>query len=104
MKVKGLLHLNLAVAPTALVPYDCLCVSDVMSCYPVSELDMDIKLIGDKGAKFLVKHYPDKNATGQLLEVLNLQQNDFTIDGLVHIMKIVKVSKFYDTLSDHCVC
>ena len=49
--------------------------------------------IGDKEAELLVKYYPNKNSTGQLLEVLDLSVNDLTIDGLVHIMKIVKTSK-----------
>ena len=76
-----------------LLPYDVVCISHVMSCYPVYELNMSECYIGDKGAELLVKHYPYKNTTGQLLEVLDLWFNDLTIDGLVHIMKIVKTSK-----------
>ena len=77
----------------SLLPYDIVCISHVMSCYPVYELNMSVCRIGDKGAELLVKHYPNKNATGQLLEMLDLVNNDLTIDGLVHIMKIVKTSK-----------
>ncbi|XP_065901515.1 NACHT, LRR and PYD domains-containing protein 3-like isoform X2 [Dysidea avara] len=76
----------------SLLPYDVVCISHVMSCYPVYELDMFGCDIGDKGAELLVKHYPNKNTTGQLLEVLNLRFNYLTIDGLLHIMKIVKTS------------
>ena len=76
-----------------LLPYDIVCISHVMSCYPLYELIMFRCDIGDRGAELLVKHYPDKNTTGQLLEVLNLADNYLTINGLVHIMKIVKTSK-----------
>ncbi|XP_065901851.1 NACHT, LRR and PYD domains-containing protein 3-like isoform X2 [Dysidea avara] len=77
---------------SSLLPYDIVCISHVISCYPVYELNIWDYHIGDKGAELLVKHYPNKNTTGQLLEVLDLSGNDLTIDGLVHIMKIVKTS------------
>jgi len=85
--------IRLVMINISLLPYDIVCISHVMSCYPVYELDMLFCHIGDKGAKLLVKYYPNKNSTGQLLEKLNLSYNDLTIDGLVHIMKIVKTSK-----------
>ena len=91
---KPVAPIRLVISDT-LLPYDCLCISYVMSCYPVSELIMEVTLIGDKGAEFLVKHYPNTNTTGQLLEVLDLMDNDLTIDGLVHIMEIVKTSKLF---------
>ena len=68
-----------------LQPYDMLCVSHVMSCYPVSRLDLFWCHIGDKGSELLVKYYPNKNSTDQLLEVLDLTNNDLTIDGLTNI-------------------
>jgi len=76
-----------------LLSYDCLCISHVMSCYPVLELIMSGCNIGDKEAESLVKHYPNKNDTNQPLKALDLSYNHLTIDGLVHIMKIVKTSK-----------
>jgi len=83
-----------------LQPHDCLCISHLMSCYPVSHLDISFCGIGDKGAKMLLKHYPSKNTTGQLLQVFNLSENNLTFknDGLMHVMKIVKASKSYDYL------
>ena len=76
----------------SLLPYDIVCISHVMSYYPVSELHILECQIGDKEAELLVKHYSNKNATP--LEVLHLRHNnDLTSDGLVHIMKIVKTSK-----------
>ena len=76
-----------------LLPYNCLCVSNVLSCYPVSQLKMWACSIGNKGAELLVKHYPNKNTTGQLLEELNLRRNDLTSEGMVHVMKIVRPSE-----------
>ena len=78
-----------------LLPYDCLCLSWLLSCYPVSELDIQHCQIGDIGAKLLVRHYPNKNTTGQLLEVLNIWYNDLTIAGLKDVMKIVRTSKLH---------
>ena len=76
-----------------LLPYDCLCVSNVLSCYPVSQLKMWGCSIGNKGAELLVKHYPNKNTTSQLLEELDLGHNDLTSEGMEHVMKIVRTSE-----------
>ena len=76
-----------------LLPYDCLCLSNVLSCYPVSQLKMGGCSIGNKGAELLVKHYPNKNTTSQLLEELDLSYNDLTSEGMEHVMKIVRTSE-----------
>ena len=76
-----------------LLPYDCLCLSYVLSCYPVSQLKMMGCSIDNKGAELLVKHYPNKNTTSQLLEELNLIYNDLTSEGMEHVMKIVRTSE-----------
>ena len=76
-----------------LLPYDCVCVSNTLSCYPVLALEMGDCHIGDKGAELLVKHYPNKNSTGQLLEKLYLYDNDLTIEGMEHVMKIMRTSE-----------
>ena len=78
-----------------LLPYDCLCLSWLLSCYPVSKLDIRHCQIGDLGAKLLVRHYPNKNTTGQLLEVLNIWCNGLTIAGLKDVIKIVRISKLH---------
>ena len=77
----------------ALLPYDCLCLSWLLSCYPVSQLKMFSCHIEDTGAELLVRHYPNKNTTGQLLEEVNLMDNNLTIAGLKKVMKIVRASK-----------
>ena len=83
----------LDISYNSLLPYDCLCVSYILSCYPVSELNMQKCDMGDKGSELLVKHYLDKNITGQSLKILRLSGNNFTIKGLVHILKMVVMSK-----------
>ena len=83
---------TLKMTDNTLLPYDCLCLSNVLSCYPVSKLKMEGCHIGNKGAELLVKHYPNKNATSQLLEELNLRDNDLTSEGMEHVMKIVRKS------------
>ena len=76
-----------------LSPYDCLCLSNVLSCYAVSQLKMRYCSIGNKGAELLVKYYPSKNATSQLLEELDLSNNDLTSEGMEHVMKIMRTSE-----------
>ncbi|XP_065901494.1 NACHT, LRR and PYD domains-containing protein 3-like isoform X2 [Dysidea avara] len=70
-----------------LLPYEILCISHVLSYYvqAVSELILSRCCIGDKGAEFLVKHIT-------IQKVFNVSYNNLTIDGLVHIMKIVKTN------------
>ena len=82
----------LKISNSSLLPYDCLCLSWLLSWYPVSELKIKHSHIGDTGVKLLVRHYPSKNTSGQLLEVLDLWNNDFTIAGLKDVMKIVRTS------------
>ena len=84
---------TLNMAGNTLLPYDCVCVSNVLSCYPVSQLKMWGCSIGNEGAELLVKHYPNKNTTSQLLEELNLQGNCLTSEGMEHVMKIVRTSE-----------
>ena len=79
----------------AILHYDCLCVSYVLSCYPVSQLKMWGCRIGNKGAEYIAKHYPTKNINKQLLEELDLRDNDFTYEGMVQLMKIARMSKPY---------
>ena len=83
---------TLNMAWNTLLPYDCICLSYVLSCYPVLALKMMGCYIGNKGAEQLVKHYP--NSSGQLLEELDLCHNDLTSEGMEHVMKIVRTSEF----------
>ena len=87
------LPFTLQMSYNALLPYDCLCLSWLLSYYPVSQLKMQFCHIEDTGAKLLVRHYPNKNTTSQLLEVLDLYDNNLTIAGLEDVVKIVRTSK-----------
>ena len=77
-----------------LLPYDCLCLSNVLSCYPVSRLMMDYCSIDNKGAELLVNIYPKKSVTSQILKELNLSYNRLTSEGMIFVMEIVKTSKY----------
>ena len=77
----------------SLLPYDCLCVSNILSHYPVKELDMYRCSIGNKGAEMFMKHYTNKTTTCQLLEELDLGFNELTSEAMEHMMIIVKTSK-----------
>ena len=84
---------TLNIVGNTLLLYDCLCLSSVLSCYPVSQLKIWGCHIGNKGAELLVKHCPNKTTTSQLLEELNLRNNDLTSEGMEHVMKIVRTSE-----------
>jgi len=49
--------------------------------------------IGDKEAEMLVKHFPDIKIASDPLEIVGIADNSITVDGLVHIMKILDSSK-----------
>ena len=76
-----------------LVPFDCLCVSHVISHYPVLQLKMDNCYMGDTGVEVLAKHYFNNNMATQLLEVIDLTLNDLTVVGMIDVMKIVMSSE-----------
>ena len=75
-----------------LVPFDCLCVSHVISHYPVSQLKMEYCHMGDTEVEVLAKYYSNNMAT-QLLEVIDLRWNGFTVVGMIDVMKIVMSSE-----------
>ncbi|XP_065899165.1 NLR family CARD domain-containing protein 3-like isoform X3 [Dysidea avara] len=74
-----------------LQPYDCLCISHVLLCYPVDQLRLGMCFMGDKGVKMLTTVYPKEDA-GSSIQLLHLWRNDLTANGMEYIMKIVKAS------------
>ena len=82
-----------------LLDYDCLCLSQLLSRYPVSRLNLQCCHIVDSRVKLLLKDYPNKNITLQgqpvHMKVLDLWYNHLTISGLEDLIKIVKESKSY---------
>ena len=77
----------------SLLPYDCLYISNILSCYPVTLLNMVYCRIGNKGAEMFMKHYTNRTTTCALLEELNLNSNDLTSEGMEHMVNVVKTSK-----------
>ena len=92
--LKSSIPFSLNISWNHLLPYDCCCLSSVLSNYPISELKMESCWIGDVGAEVLVKHCSDNNTTTQLLKIIDLRNNYLTAIGMAHVMKIVKTSKF----------
>ena len=75
----------------SLLPYDCLCISSLLSRYPVLKLMIWWCNIGDDGAELLAKMISPSSV--HLLEDLDLHWNNFTSEGIKHIMKIINASK-----------
>ena len=75
------------------VPYDCYCVSYIISYYPVSQLNMKWCFMGDNGAEMLAKHYSSEKVSDPVLELLYLGLNYLTAVGVDHVMKIVMTSE-----------
>ena len=76
-----------------LVPFDYLCISHVISHYPVSQMRIYHCDMGDTAVEVLAKHYPNSNMATQLLEAVNLSLNDITVIGMKGVMKIVMSSE-----------
>ena len=75
------------------LPYDCYCISYMISHYPISQLKMHWCHMGDTEAEMLAKYYSDESTTVQSLQLLDLSNNDLTAVGMVHVMNIVMTSK-----------
>ena len=97
--VQSAVPFTLDMSENCLVPFYCLCVSHVMSHYPVTQLKLRRCHIGDTGAEVLAKDYSNEMATAHLLEQLNLTFNDLTVVGLSHVMKIVMTSELAPLLA-----
>ena len=87
------LPFTLNIFGNTLLPYDCLCLSNILSCYPVSKLNMCGCHIGPKEVELLAKYYLSKNTVYQLPEELYLNGNDLTSEGMEHLMKIVSTGE-----------
>ena len=74
-------------------PFDCYCISYMISHYPISQLKMNNCHMGDTGVEMLAKYYSDESTTVKSLQLLNLSWNALTTVGMVHVMNIVMTSK-----------
>ena len=91
--VQSAVPFTLDMCENQLVPYDCYCISYMISHYPVSQLKMMECFMGDNGAEMLAKQYSSEKVSDPLLELLNLNLNHLTAVGMEHIMKIVMTSE-----------
>lgn len=79
---------------STLLHYDCLCISNILSFFPISTLNIMGCYVGNKGAEVLVKYCSNQSSTVSVLKELYLYGNNLTAnDGVIHMMKIVKLSK-----------
>ena len=91
--VRSAVPFTLDMSDNHVLPYDCYCVSYMISHYPVSRLNMLECFMGDNGAEMLAKHYSSEKVFDPLLELLKLGLNYLTAVGMEHIMKIVMTSE-----------
>ena len=81
------------------VPYDCYCISYMISHYSVSKLKMQHCYMDDTRIEILAKYYSNESTTAQFLELLEVGKNELTAVGMVHIMKIVRSELHYQLCS-----
>ena len=67
------------------LPYDILCISYVLSYYPVTKLNMEYSHLDDEQIELLANYYKSNEA----LKILDLNNNDLTSEGMKHVMKII---------------
>ena len=91
--VQSAIPFTLDMSYNEVVPYDCYCVSYMISHCPVSQLKMATCLMGDNGAEMLTKHYSSEKASDPVLELLDLSSNHLTAVGMDHVMKTVMISE-----------
>ena len=81
----------LNIRDTTLLPYDVLCLSYVYFHYPVTQLNLIRCHIGDKNAGILAKWCFNNTK----LQTLLLWWNNFTSEGIKHVLKIVTSEPHY---------
>ena len=91
--VQSAVPFTLDMSGNDVVPYDCYCVSYMISYYPVSQVKMDTCFMGDNGVEMLAKHYSSEKVSDPILELLDLRNNHLTAVGMDHVMKIVMTSE-----------
>ena len=77
------------------VPYDCYCISYILSHHSISKLNMQHYYMDDTRIEILAKYYSNESTTAQFLELLKVGRNGLTVVGMVHVMKIVRSKHCY---------
>ena len=88
---KTLYPFELNMSYITLLPYDCLCLSYVFCHYPVTKLNLYMCYIKDN-VVMLAKWCSNRTS---MLQELDLGENNFTGQGMEHVMKMVKSKLHY---------
>ena len=67
------------------LPYDILCISYILSNYPVTKLSLQYSHLDDEQIKLLTNDYK----SNEVLKILDLSNNGLTSEGMKHVMKII---------------
>ena len=74
------------------LPYDILCISYVLSHYPVAKLNMQYSHLDDEQIELLADHYKGN----KVLKKLDLSKNSLTNVGMKHMIKFVTSKPLYN--------
>ena len=74
------------------LPYDILCISYVLSHYPVTKLNIEYSHLDDEQIELLANYYKSNKA----LKILDLNNNDLTSEGMKFIMKIITSESLFN--------
>ena len=77
------------------LPYDILCISYILSNYPVTRLNMQYSHLDDEQIELLANYYTSNEA----LTILDLNNNGLTSKGMKFIMNIITSESLYNVHS-----
>ena len=72
--------------------YDILCISYVLSYYPVTKLNLEYSDLNDEQIELLSNNYKSNEA----LKILDLNNNNLTSEGMKYVMKIITSESLYN--------
>ena len=82
------------------LPYDILCISYVLSHYPVTKLNLQYSHLDDEQIELLACDYK----SNETLKILDLSNNNLTSKGMKHVMKITtSESLYYLVIIIYCI-
>ena len=93
-----LFEFNNSIVP--FLPYDILCISYVLSYYPVTKLDMQYSHLDDEQIEMLANHYEGN----KVLKALDLSRNSLTHEGMKHVMRIIASKPLYNLVVNVISC
>ena len=82
------------------LPYDILCISYVLSHYPVTKLNLQYSHLDDEQIELLACDYK----SNETLKILDLSNNNLTSKGMKHVIKITtSESLYYLVIIIYCI-